>query len=226
MLLTRLKMVKEQIVAVSSIFQLSVDAAWTKLNKYYSLIEWLPIYVVATILHSYIKMKYFQRHWQHCQDWIDVVRLQMNDYFLLYYDNSISIETDITKSEIDEWCFGGLASTESELEQYLNASTVILYVDDGFSTFNIVHWWQGNEYEYPILLKIAYDVFIIPIMSVEAERVFSRYVSIIYFTNCVQWRKLSQIVETGWMHNLWKFSSVWALGSVKELFPRYKVRLV
>lgn len=74
---------------------------------------------------------------------------------------------------------------------------VILRVDDGFSTFNIVHWWQGNEREYPTLSKIAYDVFAVPAMSAEAERVFSRYVPVIYYTNCVQRRKLSQIIETG-----------------------------
>ena len=196
MLLTRLETIKEQSVAVSSTFQLSVDAAWAKLNKYYSLTERSPIYVVATILHPCMKMKYFQRHWQDRQDWIDAARSQMNDYFLQYYENSTPIETDITRSEIDEWCFGSLASTESELEQYLNAPTVILRGDDGFSTFNIVHWWQGNEHEYPTLSKIAYDIFAVPAMSAEAERVFSRYVPIIYFTNCVQRRKLSRIVET------------------------------
>jgi len=52
----------------------------------------------------------------------------------------MSIETDITRSEIDEQCFGRLVSTELELEQYLNVPTAILHVDDGFSTFNIVHW--------------------------------------------------------------------------------------
>ena len=114
-------------------------------------------------------MKYFQWHWQHRQDWINVVHSQMNDYFLLYYDNSTSIEMDITRSEIDEWCFSRLISTESELEQYLNALTVILRIDDGFSTSNIVHWWQDNEREYPTLSKIAYDVFAISVMSTEAE---------------------------------------------------------
>ena len=59
MLLTWLEMVKEQSVVVSSTFQLSVNAAWAKLNKYYNLTKQSPIYVVTTIFHPCMKMKYF-----------------------------------------------------------------------------------------------------------------------------------------------------------------------
>lgn len=37
-----------------------------------------------------------------------------------------------------------------------------------------IEWWQQHEMEYPILSKMAYDIFSIPSMSAECERVFSQ----------------------------------------------------
>ena len=47
-----------------------------------------------------------------------------------------------------------------------------------YEMFDPMKWWRGNEEEYPTLVAIAYDIFAVPCMSVEPERVFSGYLSI------------------------------------------------
>jgi len=39
--------------------------------------------------------------------------------------------------------------------------------------FDILAWWKANQGEYPILSRIAIDLYAIPGMSAEVERVFS-----------------------------------------------------
>jgi hypothetical protein len=177
MLLSRLESMKEESVRISSAFQLSIDAAWAKLDKYYGLTERSPIYVVSIILHPCMKMKYFQRHWQEHPDWIESARRQMYDYYMQYCPNNTSeAEESTNRSDIDEWCFGRVSSNESELDQYLNAPIVTLRGEENMISFSVVGWYKGNESQFPILSSIAYDIYAVPAMSAEAERVFSRYV--------------------------------------------------
>jgi hAT family dimerisation domain. len=64
------------------------------------------------------------------------------------------------------------------LTRYLKAPILQLESDDN-DKFDVLAWWRGNEKEYPMLAKVAFDVFCIPAMSVEPERVFSGYYLII-----------------------------------------------
>ena len=41
------------------------------------------------------------------------------------------------------------------------------------SNFNIIKWWLAQEAVWPSLAKMVFDMFIIPAMSAECERVFS-----------------------------------------------------
>jgi hypothetical protein len=178
MLLSRLEGIKSNAGTITSQFSATVDAAWAKLNKYYTLTDRSPIYVVSIILHPCMKMKYYARHWSEHPDWIDSARRQMEQYYTEYSGTAASIPvSDATsQSEMDDWCFGSLRRTETELDEYLIAPVITLRGDETIESFNIVQWWQGNEGSYPTLARIAYDIFAVPAMSAEAERVFSRYV--------------------------------------------------
>jgi hypothetical protein len=84
MLLDRLESIKADATSISSAFHATVDAAWCKLNKYYTLTERSTIYVVAIILHPCMKLRYFQRHWNDHPDWIDSARQQMEEVYMEY----------------------------------------------------------------------------------------------------------------------------------------------
>ena len=41
--------------------------------------------------------------------------------------------------------------------------------------FDALAWWKGNAMQFPTLARIAFEIYSIPAMSVEPERVFSGY---------------------------------------------------
>jgi len=175
MLLSRLESIKANATTTSSIFYSTVDSAWSKLNKYYTLTDRSPIHVVAIILHPCLKMKYFQRHWAEHPDWIDNARRQINQFYT-EYSGTVAIEpiSINTQSEMDDWCFGGSIDMETELDEYLAAPVITLRGNETIDSFNIVNYWKGNDKSYPTLARISYDIYAVPAMSAEPERVFSR----------------------------------------------------
>ena len=101
----------------------------------------------------------------------------MHDYYSQYrQSHALEPEESTNRTDIDEWCFGRPSSNESELDQYLNASTVTLRGEENMNSFSVVGWYKGNESEFPTLSRIVYDLYSVPAMSAETERVFSRYV--------------------------------------------------
>jgi hAT family C-terminal dimerisation region len=46
---------------------------------------------------------------------------------------------------------------------------------------NPIRWWWNRRFEYPVLYRIAMDIFSIPAMSSECERVFSQLRRLITF---------------------------------------------
>ena len=71
--------------------------------------------------------------------------------------------------------FGKEEDVQDELERYLNSSKLTLSTQEANWTLDIIAWWKANEMVYPTLAKIAYELYSIPSMSAEVERVFSRY---------------------------------------------------
>ena len=47
--------------------------------------------------------------------------------------------------------------------------------EESINSFNVIGWYHGNESQFPTLSAIAYDLYAVPAISAEAERVFSRY---------------------------------------------------
>ena len=79
---------------------------------------------------------------------------------------------------IHKWRFGEMQEKADELTRYLEHPVLVLMDEAVNDAFDPLEWWKGNAIEYPILTRIAFNVFSIPSMSVEPERVFSGYVSI------------------------------------------------
>jgi len=79
--------------------------------------------------------------------------------------------------DINEWRFGGgVVQRESELQRYLKSPLMVLWGKIANNEFDVLAWWKANQGEYPILSRIAVDLYSIPSMSAEVERVFSGFV--------------------------------------------------
>ena len=57
----------------------------------------------------------------------------------------------------------------NEVDQYLSDRYVSIFS----KSFEIAKWWKGNEATYPVLSKLAKDIFAIPCSTVASENAFS-----------------------------------------------------
>jgi len=84
-------------------------------------------------------------------------------------------EVDLQEGfDINEWRFGGLVPKENELQRYLKSPVMILVGKVANDEFDVLAWWKVNQGEFPILSHIAIDLYSIPGMSAEIERVSRR----------------------------------------------------
>ena len=82
----------------------------------------------------------------------------------------------------------GLIPKESELQQYLKSLLMVLPGKEANKSFDVLEWWKANKAEYPTLFHIAVELFAIPGMSAEVERIFSGY----FFCFISNWRRQSE----------------------------------
>ena len=78
-----------------------------------------------------------------------------------------------TVFDINKLRFSDIKTREDELTQYLKAPLLVLATQEENDAFDPFEWWRGNLKEYPTLARIAFEIYSIPAMSVEPERVFS-----------------------------------------------------
>ena len=71
--------------------------------------------------------------------------------------------------------FGKDEVVQDELESYLKSPPLTLLTKEVNLSFDLIAWWRVNEMVYPTLARMMYEVYSIPLMSAEVERVFSRY---------------------------------------------------
>ena len=104
----------------------------------------------------------------------------MNAFYMEYSGRSIVLSSNQQtplRSDMDNWCFGDTDfRSQNELDEYLAAPVLTLRSNDTMKSFNPVSWYESNNGSYPILTAIAYNIYAVPAMSAEAERVFSRYI--------------------------------------------------
>jgi len=71
--------------------------------------------------------------------------------------------------------FGKNKVVQDELERYLKSPPLGVSTKEAYLSFDLIAWWRANETVYPTLARMAYELYSIPSMSAEVERVFSRY---------------------------------------------------
>src|SRR5579859_3349809 len=167
-----------------------IDHGWHLFNKYYQLTDDSRAYVMAATLDPRNKHEYFLRKWN--RKHIPGMRRKtesMFEEFKLSYNaatsedilNSPSHDINLIDDfDINEWRFGGgMVPKENELQRYLKSPLTILDGKVANNDFDVLTWWKANQSEYPILSLIAIELYSIPGMSAEVERVFSGFVPLL-----------------------------------------------
>ena len=162
----------------------SLHAGLTKLLKYWNKTERAPAYIAAIVLNPRKKWKYFKRwnpHWQPNME-VTMKRFWETTYRsstgLARYASSTRTPHKPSNNQYFKW----LNDQDDEAEDSNDALDEFdLYISDHFilreedKDKTALEWWVEPEQRtrYPLLSKMAIDIYSIPAMSSEAERVFS-----------------------------------------------------
>jgi hAT family C-terminal dimerisation region len=161
-----------------------VDHAHELLSKYYELTDKTEAYIVAMTLDPRQKHYYFYTHWDKVHHNGVKKKTQALYREFRVEDAGTSLSTDsqpsTKKRKVDDFDInafrfgGGGGDVQDELERYLKTPKEVLPTDEANSAFDVLAWWRANELVYPTLARMAFELFSIPSMSAEVERVFSR----------------------------------------------------
>jgi len=167
-----------------------IDHAHRLFSKYYELTDRTEAYVVAMVLDPRQKYAYFEYHWEarHLPGVHEKTETMYREFCVeVNNDAGTSLSTtadsqqnrkrkaeDELDFDIEEFRFGKQGAHD-ELEQYLNTPKLIMPNQEANFVFDLIGWWKANKTVYPTLARMAFELYSIPSMSAEVERVFSRY---------------------------------------------------
>ncbi|KAF6782650.1 transposase-like protein [Colletotrichum musicola] len=159
----------------------SVELAWQKLSSYYTKLEESPLFPASVILHPSLGISYLEAVWDEGVqlEWVRDAKKGLRDYFDRWYrleeapdDTMVTLEITLPPHEdshFRQWVQSRRSREaprrQDELETYLRQPPQ--------PTDDPVKWWRGHQSTYPILSKLALDVFSIPAMAADCERAFS-----------------------------------------------------
>ncbi|KAI8401357.1 hypothetical protein FOFC_18226 [Fusarium oxysporum] len=159
----------------------SINAAWIKLNEYYTLLGRSPLFAASVVLNPDLGLRWLETNWTSPEQlqWLRDAKDGIKAYFERWYSKndddsseSISATSSLTprpeQSRFEQWVKSRqpkLSATGSELERYYRLEPE--QVDDP------VLWWIDHSNAFPRLSRFALDVLAIPAMSTDCERAFS-----------------------------------------------------
>jgi len=172
------KEVADQLIAMA------VDNAWEVLNKYYTLTDRSIAYVASVVLNPCHKWRFFEISWKDRPKWLSLAKervqvlweeykqqhkaevvaptaliaLQKSQPLQDYMEDFYKDEPEEEEVEVDE------------LEAYCALKRQKVPKGDLFLP---IEWWKDHRKQFPVLTQLALDLFSIPAMSAEDERVFS-----------------------------------------------------
>jgi hypothetical protein len=157
---------------------IGVNLGWKKLDEYYQKTDQSPVYVAAVVLHPGLKWKWLEKAWRDRPQWIKEAKNNVHSLWLEYA--SLPVTDEDLQSAMPEdnarWMDDDLLSDFSDLDNS-TGDEYVRWCEEGRQPkeFRPLEFWstQRQRESYPRLSKMARDLFTIPAMSDEPERVFS-----------------------------------------------------
>ncbi|KAG6988733.1 hypothetical protein FOFC_20727 [Fusarium oxysporum] len=176
-------------------FKSGIDCGWAKLEDYYVKSDRTPVYRAALALHPSYGYDYFERHWKTAMDrpqWYNDMQSAVGSLFGEYARQAeveaqaqaglLEGEVDEIEADVNDYSSFGKRSIRSLNTQRKKVKAVSeldifqtrpIYAHD-LDVADPLEWWNRHQLEYPVLYRMALDLFSIPGMSSECERVFSQ----------------------------------------------------
>lgn len=160
----------------------SLHAGFTKLLKYWNKTERSPAYIAAIVLDPTKKWSYFKR-WN--PDWQPDMEAIMKMFWETTYRSGTGLATyaSTTNSNSARETTNQFFLWENQLDEEQTTAVgdeLDLYISYGLiprkDGRTALDWWLEPEQRarFPLLSKMAIDIYSIPAMSSEPERVFSQ----------------------------------------------------
>lgn len=161
------------------------NLGWMKLDKYYALTDDSPVYLAALVLHPAFRWPAVESQWADHPEWLERGKRAVRGLWEEY--RGLPIEQDAISepltaarktTDLDEFMASVrklstqraplIPSTRDEYAEWLSTP------DPGDSLVdNPIQYWLLRRRQYPNLSRMAIDLFSIPAMSSEPERIFS-----------------------------------------------------
>ena len=155
---------------------LCIDAGWKKLVQYYKKADRLPSYIAAIVLNPTKKWSYFE-DWE--PEWRFSAKQSLKSFWESTYRSSTGnvqrVQDTNDQTTSNNAYLSWIAKKQAqplenveELQQYVSEPRLM-------HTGPVISWWMDTAQltRFPVLSTMALDIFSIPAMSSEAERVFS-----------------------------------------------------
>jgi hypothetical protein len=154
-------------------FSHNVNAAWQKLDAYYTRTDDTSIYRAAVFLHPRLKWRWFEKQWATKPEWIAAARASVTSRWEGYKHTEVDPgNTPVAApllDEDDEWSHDDYTATVDQLAMYESEPLPQgLTIKD-----SLIAYWVSKRSIWPQLAQMALDVYSTPPMSDEPERVFS-----------------------------------------------------
>ena len=154
---------------------IALDMGWTVLKDYYARTDESPAYAMAILLHPSMRLQYITSRW--APSWWKATK----PYVEALWEDYSTIELGLDEEELE------IDQDEEEID-FMRPSLTLLehksgdeferFINSGVTDItgtSVLNWWlqEGQRKRYPRLSRLARDIFSIPPMSDEPERIFS-----------------------------------------------------
>lgn len=163
----------------------AIEYAWSKANEYYNKLDESPAYAAGIVLDPRWKWSYFKEQWKETPSWIQHSQAQVRELWRSEYKS-------LTSSQISPAAFNlprPAGEPQSRMGKMFDEISKRIYVSDSeedddeyeawiaerpIRTDPLVYWRSpAIQRSFPRLCRMALDIFSIPCMSDEPERIFS-----------------------------------------------------
>ena len=154
---------------------------WNPTNQYYRLTDDSPAYVAAVALHPRFKWRWFEKRWAENVSWQIAAETAIKKQWESYKSRKIDDLLDPSEFELYSQQRGQckpISQLEYFMEEEFESSD-----EEGYTEWQKIGWekqidntvayWYDRRFVWPHPARFALDLFAVPAMSVEPERVFS-----------------------------------------------------
>ena len=148
---------------------------WYVLKQYYGLTDDTPVYAMAVLLHPAMRMQYIKSRWQ--QGWWESIKAKVEALWAEYSDLELAPGENEPEKEQEDDEFIDFARPSLTLLEHRSGDEFERFINSGVCGISIpvLEWWSQEQQRkrFPRLSRLARDIFSIPPMSDEPERIFS-----------------------------------------------------